>query len=214
MLKGVMKGNSILKYIPLNRSTYDRHLKLFSWIQKWLDEDSWLLSPEEWFEKGYDFCGSTKSPGGLCWPEIKNGKFIWAPPPAAADVAVEQLRVARLKRADSTHVFVCPKLLSPLWCRQLYKAADVVIEYNAGKEFWPTCMHEPLILAICFPFISCRPWQLRQTPAILGVGRMLQRLWKTEEGDQWSLLQKFCLTTWNLESLSASLVWGVLQGSG
>ena len=115
VLEGVMKGNSMLKYIPLNRSACDRHLKLFSWIQKWLGDDSWLLSPEEWFEKGHDICGSTNSPGGLCWPEIKNGKFIWAPPPAAADVAVEQLRVARLKRVDSTHVFVCPKLLSPLW---------------------------------------------------------------------------------------------------
>ena len=32
-------------------------------------------------------------------PEIKSGKWIWAPPPGASDVAVDQLRLARFKKA-------------------------------------------------------------------------------------------------------------------
>ena len=94
----------------------------------------------------------------------------------------------------------------------LHKVSDVVLECEAGKEFWPKEMFEPLTLAFCFPFISHRPWQLRQSPAILGVGRMLQRLWKVEEGDQRIILQKFCQSAWNLESLSSDMVWKVLQG--
>jgi len=41
--------------------------------------------------------------GGLEWDHV-------TPPPAAADVALEQLRQARHKRQDSFHIFVCPKL--------------------------------------------------------------------------------------------------------
>ena len=110
-------------------------------------------------------------------------------------MAIEQLRIARMKRTKSTHVVLCPKLLTPRWRRLLYKVADLVCEYPVGKPFWEFNMHEPLTITFCFPFIRHKPRQLRQSPALLGVGRMLQRMWKSEEGDQGPLLQKICIST-------------------
>ena len=150
---------------------------------------------------------------GLWCPETRAGKRIWAPPPGAAEVAIEQLRLARLKRTQSTHVFICPRLLSPLWRRHLYQVADCVVEISVGQSFWSADMHEPLVCGICFPFILHRPWQLRQTPALLGVARMLQRMWRTEEGGTGIILQQLCASAWSLGTLSPSMVWRVLHGS-
>ena len=149
----------------------------------------------------------------LWCPRTVSGKWIWTPPPAAADVAVEQLRIARLKRTSSTHVFVCPRLMYPRWRRQLNKVADLVVVAPAGKCFWTNDLHEPLVIALCFPFIRHQPWQLRKAPAILGVGRLLQKMWKNEEGDQRAILQKLCCCTWKLDSMPECLVREVLRGS-
>ena len=87
-------------------------------------------------------------------PVIKPGTFVWAPPPTAAQVAVEELRKARQKRFDkSFHLFVCPKVVKYEWIGQLYKAADIVLEIKPEHSYWPAKCHENLILAVCFPFI-------------------------------------------------------------
>ena len=150
---------------------------------------------------------------GLWCPRERHGKWAWAPPPGAADYALEQLRLARLKRVKSTLVFVCPRLLVPQWRRQLHRVADCVFECPAGTEFWPSNRHEPLVFGICFPFISHRPWQLRQSPAILEVARAVQRMWKTQTRCPGPVLQQLCTSAWSLGSLPADVVWSVLQGS-
>ncbi len=66
---------------------------------------------------GHDLvAGGAKNTEGHWILAYKPGKFVWAPPPpAAAGVAVEELRKARHKRQDSTHIFYTPRLMNPLW---------------------------------------------------------------------------------------------------
>ena len=54
----------------------------------------------------------------------------------AADVAIAELRKARIKHQKSTHLFVVPKLCAPLWMKQVFKVADFMFEdVPAGREF-------------------------------------------------------------------------------
>ena len=115
MASGVMRGAAMLLFVPLHLSAMDRVSGLLSWVHSWLGLDAELLSPEDWFERGQDIVGWKQGDDDLDMPVIKQGKWIWAPPPAAAGVAVDLLRLARLKRGVSTHVFICPKLMLPLW---------------------------------------------------------------------------------------------------
>ena len=59
-------------------------------------------------------------------PSYSPGAFVWAPPPAAARIAIEELRQARHKRQDSCHVFVCPRLMTTEWRRHLFRSADLI----------------------------------------------------------------------------------------
>ena len=114
-------------------------------------------------------------------PSLKSGRYVCTPPPAVADAAVEQLRKSRLKRTNSSHIFVVPKIMKYKWIGQLYKVADIVFELKSGRRsYWPSNTRESLVIGICFPFLSFNPWQLRNTPSILEVGRILRHLWKEE----------------------------------
>ncbi len=57
-----------------------------------------FLSPEDWFDKGHGY-----------------GTFVRSAPPAAADVVVEQLGRARLKRPESMHIVVVPRVMTGWW---------------------------------------------------------------------------------------------------
>ena len=75
-------------------------------------------------------------------PDLKEGRsYIWVPPPYVADIAIAELRKARIKRQTSSHVFVVSKLCCSFWIKQLYKASDPVMEIPAGHSFWPSHMH-------------------------------------------------------------------------
>ena len=129
LLEGVMKGDSMLSHIPLHLSACQRNKDLLEWVKSWLGADAALLTPEEWLNKGHDLAGGEISKEKLWWPKIESGKWVWAPPPGAADFAIEQLRLARMKRTVSTHIFVCPKLLTPWWRKHLHCAADLVVHF-------------------------------------------------------------------------------------
>ena len=150
---------------------------------------------------------------GLKHPIVKSGTWIWAPAPAAADAALEELRKARHKRQDSLHVFVCPRLLAPRWRKLLHKAADVVLTLPAGPSPWPRSMHEPLLMGVCLPFIRHRPWQLRHAPKLCGMGRQVQRLWKEDEGRPEPVLRKLRDLPGRLDRLQGDVVWKLLHGA-
>ena len=139
------------------------------------------------------------------------GLTFGLPPPAAADVAIQELRKARHKRQSSCHVFVCPRLLKPLWFRHAYKAGDMVFDLKVGHPCWSTSRHEPLIVIVCFPYLPHKPWLLRNTPPIHAVDRLLREMWKDSEESGVPALRELCIFAMSLESMSAGMVWQMLH---
>jgi hypothetical protein len=176
--EGVTNGLDMLSFIPLHLSAVDRNPDIVQWISTWMGKDVEVLTPMQWFSRGHSHNGGYYDKYGFWRLHIRPGKFVWAPPPAAADVAMEEYRKALIKQRDSTHVFLCPCLLTPQWRRQLNKACNLVLFMKAGSEIWPENMFEPLTIGIVFPFLSVRPWQVRGTPKMLHLGQTMSRLLK------------------------------------
>jgi hypothetical protein len=123
---------------------------------------------------------------------IREGEtYIWAPPPFAAEVALAELRKARIKRQASCHVFICPRLCTTLWQRQLFKCADFVFEVPVGSKVWSSDMHEPLLIGLLFPFSELNHGNSECTPKMHAVGRDLRGLFEDPEVDSGDLLRKF-----------------------
>ena len=89
MLGGVMRGDPMLKFVPLNRSAVDEQPNLMKWIEKWAKghyhETVELLRPDDWVWKGHDIRGLTKNIDGYSIPTYSSGTFVWSPPPAAGN---------------------------------------------------------------------------------------------------------------------------------
>ena len=206
--EGVMAGENILSFIPLHLSAIERSSSFLPWLESWTNKNLIVLTPEDWYELGHDIRGWTHPQDGdlFARPTLLKGCFVWAPPPAAADVALEQLRIARIKRQDSTHVFVVPRLLTPKWLKQLWKACDIVLSVPAGTLGWETNMFEPVLIGICFPYLSVRPWQLRGAPKMFQVARDLRRLFKEDGVDERPFLRKFWSDCHRLRSLQEDVV--------
>jgi hypothetical protein len=213
LLEGVMKGEDFLSFVPLHLSALDRSPDLEGWFRGMYPHGTLeTLDPCDWFQKGHDIRSWYKNNKGFWYPVLEEGVYLWHPPPAAAHVAVEELRKARLKRQDSTHIFVCPRLMAPYWRRQLHKVADLVFEIpcNALPE-WAATNHEPLVVGIVYPFVPHRPWQLRNTPKFRAVARELRSLWKESPGDARPFLRQLRLFSWSLSTMSKGMVWSLLQ---
>ena len=205
--EGIMDGQSMITFIPIHLTAVGRWPLLGTWIESWVGLDPIWLTPRDWFDVAHDL-GEWKT----CWdgfdrPDLKEGRtYIWSPPPFAADIAISELRKARIKRQTSTHVFIVPKLCSPVWIKHVFKAADIVFEVPAGQSFWPKDMHEPVLIAIVFPFIRNKPWQLRGTPKMYEMGSLLRRVFKEERVDSGNLLREFWVQCHGLGNVPENVV--------
>jgi hypothetical protein len=210
---GVMSGANMLEFTPLHLSALDQSLSLFQWLSSWLPEPVSPLTPEQWFTLGQGVSGGSKGENGMWSPAAANQSwFLWAPPPAAAATALQQLSISRHKRSHLNHVFVAPRLMTALWRKKLFKLADIVLELPAGCfDFWPSTCHEPLILGLTLRFIAHSPWTFRNTPKVLALGRQVRRLWGASERDVGSVLCELCQLPAVLDGMSPGLVWEVLH---
>ena len=50
-------------------------------------------------------------------------------------------------------------------------------------------VHESLTLVFVFPFIRNEPWQLKRSPAIVGMGKRLSKMFKEGDGSLGFVLQ-------------------------
>ena len=207
-----MSGEAMTVFIPIHQAAVDRSPLLTAWIQSWCGTDSLLLTCEDWFQRGHDIEGwSTGNLDAFERPILAEGRtYIWTPPPFAADVAIAELRKARIKRQSSTHVVVVPRLCCSLWMKQLYRASDFVFQILPGSPFWTSDMHEPLLIGILFPFIRYNPWQLRGCPKMYAVGRELRGVPEGAEMVRRDLLRKFWTKCHGLRNMSENMVRRVL----
>ena len=65
LLEGVMKGQSMLDFIPLNESAIERHFPLKTRIESWscghFHNKTEFLSHEDWVWRGHDIDGLEKT---------------------------------------------------------------------------------------------------------------------------------------------------------
>jgi len=210
LMEGISLGKSMLKFCPWGLSALERCSCLEPWLVETFGPSLEILKPKDWYSRGHDHSGGFMDDYGFFRLRIKPGLFLWHPPPAAADAALEEIRKARLKRRVSGHVIVIPKLVTTQWLKQVYKASDIVLTIPATNTFWPSTMCESLILAILFPYYRSYPWQLRSTPKLMASGREMRRLFKEDEMAQRNFLRKFFTSTTRLLTLQPDVVRQVL----
>ena len=213
--EGVMRGEAMSSFIPLNEGAFERSPSLKEWLRSWTGEELEFLEPRDWFVRGQDIVEGEyeRNIDGFMWPKYRKGTFVWAPPPAAAEPALEELRKARHRRTSSTHLVLIPRLLTPYWRKHLNKVSDIVLTLPVGHPVWPLNMHEPLTIGIVFPLIRYRPWRLHRSPILLDLEKHLRSLWKTDPGSEGPLLRKLWGLPRKLAGLSQKLVWQLLRSS-
>ena len=218
LTEGVMKGEAMKSFVPLHQSALERDPALEPWLRDWFEsagktkgQDLEFLSMEDWFERGHDILGGSVNVDGQWVPNYVSGNFVWSPPPSLALPCLEELRRARHKRQESTHIFICPRLMTPTWKRHLHKAADIILELPPGHAAWSVNMFEPLLIAIFFPFLNSRPWQLKGSPALLELGRKVQQVFKGDESTKRHVLRELWNLPRRLQRMSDELVLRVLR---
>ena len=212
--EGVMAGEDMLNFVNLGQSAIERCPCLLDWIRAWTGRPKLMpLSPEGWFEEGHGIVGGSLDHNKVWMPTYGKGGglFLWSPPPAIADVALEEMLKARHKRSDTFHVVVVPRIMSPRWRRLFRKACDFLFVVSPGSDYWPFDMFEPLWVGILLPFVKHRPWCLKRAPVLLEFGRKLRGMLETGEGDERNILRQLTLLPGRVDSLPFHLACGVLH---
>ena len=68
---------------------------------------------------------------------------------------------------NSSHVFVCPAIMTAYWRKTLGKIADTMFTIKAGTFLWPSDMYEPLTIAFVKPFLSKSPWKVGRLQTVV-----------------------------------------------
>jgi len=191
--QGVMRGTNMLHFVPLNRDAIARQPSLLTWIKSWAPtEHFYHLGIDDWFDLGQGITAGLLDIHGMWCPgEFTHGCFLWSPPPALADIAVEALEESRHKRKHLSHVVVIPRLMTYSWRKRLTKICDLVLEIVPGwRAWWPSAEHEPILIGLTLPFSSSSPWQVRHHPAFLDMERELRSILQDEDGHEGRLLRQ------------------------
>jgi hypothetical protein len=192
---GVMSGQHMLQFVPLHLTALDRSAAVLPWIQSWAPlPNIQPLTPADWHEKGHGLCGGSVNLDGIWIPkESSTCWFLWVPPPAAAASALFELGISRHKCTALGHIVVCPHLFTQHWRKKLFNLSDLVFEVGSGvRHFWPTMMHEPLLVGLILPFSSAPPWQHRGSQQLLALARQLRQVWQDPDADERPLLPQLC----------------------
>ena len=88
---------------------------------------------------------------------IRRGHLFGPPPPAAADVVVERLSIAKHKRPNSLHLVVVPRLMTGRWRKHLGRATDGYFKIEDPALWDLTDQLEPVFVFVSLPFLPHRP---------------------------------------------------------
>ena len=150
-LEGVVKGEDMLSFVDVSRTAVERHPGVLNFVKSWVDPilgESKLLLPKEWFQEGHGVTGGAKEASRIWIPQhVADGRaYIWTLPPIITDVVLEECAKAIHKRTDAYHIFLIPRLYSPLWIRMFYKKIDFVFSIPPGSRHWLSTIHELFLL--------------------------------------------------------------------
>ena len=128
MTDGVALSRSILDSVPLNDTAFESSVSLLPWVWTCIGVNNIEpLTPDGWFEEVHGFKGGKNNNNVICMPFHYKDNVLWAPAPSVVDLVLIQLGEAVQKRPNSLHVFICTKLMIPLWGRLMFKMADLVV---------------------------------------------------------------------------------------
>lgn len=226
LMEGMMAGQDPLSFFPFDEGANDRSGgKVKRWVDSWWKE--WdggplvEMTPDLWFEARH-----------------VEGARLWMPPPAAMETVMEVFNEDRIAHPWNTHIFVVPRLMTHLWRRKLGRDADVLFYAATGNHFWEKSQHEPLIIALVFPYAYVHsyrgPWVVGETDMFDAVtselhegfkfaqkdgtgefpklARGVRDLWKDPEGRSRDLLQQLLASARKFPPVRECLVRGVLRG--
>jgi hypothetical protein len=214
LMEGVMAGKNMLSFIDLDKSAIQRCTDLLPWIRSWCgNSDIEPLTPEGWYQEGHGIIGGHLDKHKVWIPDHEHSgcMHLWAPPPAVADAMLEELLKARHKRTDTYHIVVIPRLMAPRWRRLFFKAVDVHFVIDPGNSFWPLDMYEPLFVGLILPYVPFRPWCLKRSPLVVGMGRKLREVCKEGDFLAGHLLRKLLRLPRRVARLSPGVARGVLH---
>jgi hypothetical protein len=138
--------------------------------------------------------------------------YVWCPPPAAADVALEQLCKCHLKRPGGVaSLFIVPHILTSIWRKKCFRAGTFSFTIPYATEVWKKGQHEPLICIVFLPLSCHRPWSLRGTKLVGDIERSLRGVQSFNTARTVSLLRKFLEQTRALESMLVSMLRHLLR---
>jgi len=194
-LGGFLDGS--LQVVPLHLDPIQRQPKVLSWIESWTsvgEPKTRLARPVDWPHRAHQ----------------PDHTWIWSLAPAAALYALEELSIARLKRMEKViGIVLCPRLMCPEWFRRFSRTVDVYFSVPAGvADFWPGECHEPLLIGFVLPLLRINPWAWRDVTFMVGLGRTLSSVHKTDPDAGRYLLQQF----WTARSRAAVMPEGVVRG--
>jgi hypothetical protein len=197
LTQGAMAGEPMLQCVPLHLAALGRGPQLEDWIRSWWDDERGSLiklDPSGWFDEGQ-----------------RDGNFLWCPPPAAADVAVEQLGEARHKRPQCTHIVVVPRLMTGNWRKGMLKETDMELTIPVGTDIWGASQHEPLLMFMSFPLCRHPPWSLKKTGHLAEFCGELRGAWETLPERPRTLLRELFVRARLLQSMSQGVVRRMLS---
>ena len=195
LMEGVLAGQAMSSFIPINKGAHLRCEHIVTWIYTWtfplkiipLTENEWLWEGHGLSSNLWENCDGMKFP-------VRNKQlntFLWSPAPVIAVIALEELRKSRHKRPDLTHIFICPKLMTPSWRKHLLRTCCFSFYVDPGLSHWPDEMHESLLVGVYLPYLPCYPWTYRRSKSVLELERQLRIMPKTQGGSQSFVLRKF-----------------------
>ena len=155
--EGVMMGQPIRDFVPLHLDPLEREPTLKSWLEAvTAGLTPTFLTPEGWYTTAH-----------------AKGTFIWTPPPAAAEVVVEQLGRARLKRPEAMHIIIVPRVMTGRWRRLLGRGSEFYFRID-WADVWNLTHHfEPLLFFLCLPYRSDQPRLPEQEELLVEFRRLL-----------------------------------------
>ena len=134
-------GESMTMHVPLHLSPMERFPEGTAYFIRdaWYQQDHRILQPTQWFET------------------MENeANLVWQVAPAAADVVAEELGKKRHKRSHQAHMVLVPRMMTVRWRRKMRRAADLYFIVS-DCSYWPSALHEPLLVFLFFPFRSDDP---------------------------------------------------------